>query len=188
MPDLRDLIDKLKRDNIAVESGLVHGNDKYNPLIKDVTDIYNAIIGEMAASYNRAEATEKVLDVQCDEADVSFMDIDKGIQIIIPRNLPKKKAMTDKYDIALFRKTYMQAFSRYFNDNPKHFSNKVMVHIHSIYLKESEMLDYDNMTIKQILDIITLFLLVDDNPTRYNLYMSAGVGDKRQTIITIEEL
>ena len=45
-----------------------------------------------------------------------------------------------------------------------------------------------NEPIKQILDIITLFLLVDDNPTRYNLYMSAGVGDKRQTIITIEEL
>ena len=182
------LTDKLRQDSMAIESGVIHGNDRYNMLIKDVTEIYNAIINEMSRDYSRAEANEKILDVQADEADVDFKEVDRGVQIIIPRILPKKKNFTDKYDIALFRNSYMQSFKRYFSKNPRHFDKKVMIQIHSVYLKESEMLDYDNMAIKQIIDIITLFLLVDDNPTRYNLYMSAGVGEKRETIITVEEL
>lgn len=185
--NISKLIEKLNSDNKAIEAGIVHGNDKYNVLIKDITEIYNLVISKMTESYNRAEATEKVLSIQCEAAEVTFDEIKDGIRIMLPRNLPKKKAFTDKYDIALFRNSYMKAFGEYFSEQPKHFKEKVLIHIHSVFLKKSEMLDYDNMAIKQILDIIALFMLVDDNPTRYDLYMSASVGNERQTIITISE-
>lgn len=186
--ELSEIIKKIEKDNAAIESGIVHGNDSYNVLIKDVNTLYATIVDKMTGSYNRAEAEEMVMKTQIEDIDVKFDITDKGIQITLPRNLPKKKTFTDKYDIALFRNSYIQAFKNYFTENPLHFDDKVMIHIHSIYLKESEMLDYDNMAIKQILDIITLFMLTDDNPTRYNLYMSAGIGKVRQTLITIEEL
>jgi hypothetical protein len=141
----------------------------------------------MSESYNRAEVVERIMTIRAEKADVKFERLDKGIQIRIPRNLPKKKKFTDKNDIALFRDSYMQAFREYFTANPLYFEKKVLLHIHSVYLKEKEMLDYDNMAIKQIIDIITLFMLVDDNPSRYNLYMSASVGTERCTIITVEE-
>ena len=169
-----------------IQNNLTYGNDRYNVIIEDISYIFNAVMDKMSEEYNRAESVEKYINVQAAAAEVQFIELDNGIQFVFPRNLPRKKNFKDKYDIDMFRDSYLQTFKRYFNTHPMRFEEKVLIHIHSIYLKETEMLDYDNMAIKQILDIIALFLLVDDNPTRYNLYMSASVGSKRETRISVE--
>lgn len=182
---IRNKIDKLNTDYRYVEAGITQSDEAFDMLVRDCADILNSLTREQSMAYNRFSVMEKVYRAGKEMSDIDFSKSGSATIITLDRTLPKRKEGKSYADE--FRLSYYDAFKSYFANNPTHYDQKVTITITSIYQNERSMLDYDNMSVKHIIDLIALHMLSDDNPLRYDLVMSAEIGKEPKTIIKIEE-
>lgn len=114
----------------------------------------------------------------------------QGMKIILPRLLPKRinyKDIRHKTieNLDYIRCSYVEAFSNYFADKNFTFQDRVVIYFKHIYSSDKYMKDDDNFDYKIITDMITQYVLVDDNPKYCTKVIDYGYGEQNHTEISI---
>lgn len=107
------------------------------------------------------------------------------LEILLPCLLPKRKQRQSSE--FLIDPLYF-TLSRYADENelPK-FRHCVVCfsHIYNRELPERRIRDYDNLELKQILDVVSAYVMVDDNGILCDAYNTTLLGDADCTAISI---
>lgn len=114
----------------------------------------------------------------------------EGIKIILPRLLPKRinyKDIKNKSveNLDYIRCSYIGAFSSYFADKNFVFDDRVVIYFKHIYSSDHYMKDDDNYDYKIITDMITQYVLIDDNPKYCTKVIDYGYGNSNHTEVSI---
>lgn len=115
----------------------------------------------------------------------SLMDGDV-LHIILPELLPDKVLQGDTGRYAQIASTYSVAFQSFFGE--KHFciyEQKAVICFINFFTKEQELKDHDNFEVKQVIDILSAFLLPDDNPKWCANFMDYRMGEWCHTEIYV---
>lgn len=116
---------------------------------------------------------------------VEVSDKDGMLEITLPSLLPKKK-QGQSTEFLLDPLYY--TLSRYADNNllPKYQRCVVcFLHIYNRELPERRARDYDNLELKQILDVISAFVLVDDGGLLCDAFHSTELGDTDCTVVSV---
>lgn len=190
MSKLKDKANKLLRDVEEIEllADYMRPED-YAKIVISCAELSRHATDVLSQTYNRHDVFKTYNHVMAEAAGITFDSLPHGIKIGLPNPVPVRAKAGNKplFDVEYYRSTLYAAFEAHFDANPVHFSNKVLIHICNFYEKESEMVDYDNLDMKALLDMISLFCLPDDNPRHYNLFFSSKIGDKRHAEVSILE-
>lgn len=131
----------------------------------------------------REEVDNNILN-ECD-VEVKYLNDGSWFYVKIPALLPKK----EKGNPSFIRATLQTALKRYFCSHPKKkiVENSVIVfkHNYSKLRKEREYRDHDNIELNSIVDLIALYVLIDDTPLRLRHYYMSSVSDTDNTEIYI---
>ena len=108
------------------------------------------------------------------------------LHLILPDLLPDKVKEGESKRYAEIAHTYLTAFQKFFSSGrfPVYESKAVIVFYH-YYKNEKFLKDHDNFETKQIIDILSAFLLTDDNPKWCSNFMDYRMGDTNHTEIYI---
>jgi len=109
------------------------------------------------------------------------------IEITLPCLFPKRKR---KLDSEFLLDPLYYALDKYIEERPVNKYRHCVVCFSHIYDRELPMRrirDYDNIEIKQILDIVTAFLMVDDGGALCDAYSSTELGDTDCSKISVME-
>lgn len=102
---------------------------------------------------------------------------------IIPSILTRK----EKGDPSWIRATFSSSMKRYFSDNDvKRITEKSIIifrHCYSKDRKEREYRDHDNIEINAIVDMVALYVLVDDSPMKLKHFYCSSKEDIDKTEI-----
>lgn len=102
----------------------------------------------------------------------------------LPPLLPKKSRGSPAYiEYPLY--PAMQRFWR--NKQPVRYPDNVAVfrHVYSRERPERQHRDHDNIELNRVLDVVALYVMVDDSPTRCRHYYCSAPGDAERTEIYI---
>lgn len=107
------------------------------------------------------------------------------LEIVLPCLLPKKKQR--KSTEFLIDPLYFTLSSYVNNHNIPHFKECVVCfsHVYDKKLSSRRIRDYDNLELKQILDVVCAFVMEDDTGLLCDAYNTTGLGDSDCTRITI---
>jgi len=109
------------------------------------------------------------------------------LAVTLPRLLPKKKSRQS----SLFLLDPLgAALSQYAKENVMPRFRECVVCISHVYdhkLPERYLLDYDNLQQKQLLDMIALYVMVDDSGLLCDAYNTTELGDQNCTRVYIME-
>lgn len=111
------------------------------------------------------------------------------LHIILPELLPDKVQQGEQSRYEEINHTFIPAFKRFFAEGrfPVYEKKAVLCFI-NIYESERQLKDHDNFEIKQVIDILSAFILTDDNPkwcSHYMDYKMGKAGEKCHTEIYI---
>lgn len=104
--------------------------------------------------------------------------------VIIPALLPKKEKGSASY----IRGFLYPAMSRFFIDKkPIRYDNCVLVfrHVYDKNRPERAYRDHDNIELNMVVDIIALYVLMDDSPIRCSHYYCSTSGNEDRTEIFV---
>lgn len=110
---------------------------------------------------------------------------DGVLEIVLPCLLPKKKQR--KSTEYLVDPLYFTLSSYVSNHSVPHFKECVVCfsHIYDRKLSSRRIRDYDNLELKQILDVVCAFVMADDTGLLCDAYNTTEFGDSDCTRITI---
>jgi len=110
---------------------------------------------------------------------------DGVLEIVLPCLLPKKKQR--KSTEFLIDPLYFTLSSYVNNHNIPHFKECVVCfsHVYDKKLSSRRIRDYDNLELKQILDVVCAFVMEDDTGLLCDAYNTTELGDSDCTRITI---
>ena len=111
-----------------------------------------------------------------------------SVIITLPLLLPRRQTVGAKY----IADTLSAALDTFVKKNPQlqRFGECTIcvTHVYGNTLgAKGRVRDYDNLELKEILDVINLYLLEDDSGELCNHYYTSKLGDKDATIISIME-
>ena len=123
--------------------------------------------------------------VDCNNIEIKYLNNNTWFYSKIPSLLPKKEKGNPSY----IRATYQIALKKYFLKNPKIRleSNSVIIFKHNYDKKrpEREYRDHDNIELNSIVDLVALYVLIDDTPLRLRHYYCSYISDNDNTEIFI---
>lgn len=127
-------------------------------------------------------------EVAAEECRITFSEIEHGIKLDIPHNIPKlqKENGNSWQRTDYYRLMVIQGINKALSGKTYSFSNP-LIEIESEYISKSHILDYDNQDYKPVLDAISLLFLKDDSPLCYRLLLSGKIGEKSATHIYIRD-
>ena len=120
-----------------------------------------------------------------DAMEIRIEDSGGVIEARFPCLLPKKKKWAD---CSFLVEPFEAAMHTFAKEHPqRHFQNCVICfsHIYDRALPERRIRDYDNIEMKNLLDIITAYLLEDDGGLVCDAYHTTKLGDSDCTIVSI---
>jgi len=143
------------------------------------------LVRTLPAHTGRPHAMQDTAQVTRQSIPVEFGFTHEGwFSARIPALLPKKKAGSASY----IRDSLYPAFRHYFKGkNRVYFSEGVIIlrHVYGKDRPERQLRDHDNIEVKTAIDIMAMFVLVDDAPLRCPHYYCSAVGDGNRTEIYI---
>lgn len=116
---------------------------------------------------------------------ITIEEKDGVMEITLPSLLPKRKR---KPSAEFLLDPFSAALSQYAKDHAMPRYGHCVVCFSSIYnqeLPERRVRDYDNLELKQLLDVAASYLLTDDNGLLCDAYITAELGDTDCTRIFI---
>lgn len=118
------------------------------------------------------------IEIQCE---------DGVLEITLPCLLPKRKQR--KSTEFLIDPLYFTLSSYADNHSLPHFEECVVCfsHVYDRELSSRRIRDYDNLELKQILDIVSTFVMVDDTGLLCDAYNTTELGESDCTRITVME-
>lgn len=123
-------------------------------------------------------------DESVKSADIKFRDNNGILSIEMPNLLPRRTISSN--DLSYIRQSCYNAFYEHFNCGKyKVYESKVVIVFTHYYEKHEEMRDNDNTETKVIIDLISMFTLIDDSPTWCDIYERSEMGDSSRTIIDV---
>lgn len=102
------------------------------------------------------------------------------VEITLPGLLPKKKQRSAEY----LTDPLEQALGQFVKDHPlSHFESCIICfcHIYAVSGGRGRIRDYDNLEMKQILDVACAYLMMDDNGLLCNVYNTTELGEEDVT-------
>ena len=102
------------------------------------------------------------------------------VEITLPGLLPKKKQRSAEY----LTDPLEQALGQFVKDHPlSHFESCIICfcHIYAVSGGRGRIRDYDNLEMKQILDVVCAYLMMDDNGLLCNVYNTTELGEEDVT-------
>ena len=109
------------------------------------------------------------------------------VEIALPCLLPKRK---QRQSTEFLLDPLYFTLSRYADNNPLPKFNHCIIcfsHIYDRELPERRIRDYDNLELKQIHDVVSSFIMVDDSGNLCDAYNTTELGDADCTVITAME-
>jgi len=109
------------------------------------------------------------------------------VEITLPCLLPKRK---QRQSTEFLLDPLYFTLSRYADDNPLPKFNHCIIcfsHIYNRELPERRIRDYDNLELKQILDVVSSFIMVDDGGNLCDAYNTTELGNADCTVISAME-
>lgn len=188
--NIRKRINKLNSDYQKIEKNEISDEyDNYDIIVSDAAKIINEVVNTQSKRYKRSSVEKRYERIVGECTEITFKTLINGIRIVYNRNLPKrtKNGKAPDYDINYYKNSLYTAFKKYSESNEIFFRNKVIIRITQHYLNWSEAIDHDNVDTKVIIDMISNFFLIDDNPLRCSIIMDAALSDHYYTEIIVTE-
>lgn len=116
---------------------------------------------------------------------ITIREEDGILQITLPCLLPKKK---QRQSAEFLTDPLYFALSQYADSHMLPFYQQCVVcfcHIYSAELPGNRIRDYDNLEMKQVLDVLATFIMEDDNGLLVDAYNTTELGDTDCTCICI---
>lgn len=205
------LYNELKEDvekKVTQIGSLSNQTDKLLECInkKDIEEIYKLCVkiskklsriskdfGMIPANYGIKNRNEYLRANVIEEKNVVFSYKNNVLHIKLPELLPHRpqfdtstREMRYYYDIDAWRAGYLAAFQKEFiNGKYRVYDNKVVLYFLHHVDRTKNVPDIDNLEIKVITDIITLFLLTDDDHKHVCHFMDMVEDDSSYTEIMI---
>lgn len=134
----------------------------------------------------RPGITKEVEDIIITENNVVVEYMDNGwFHISIPSLLPRK----ERGNPSFIRATLSAAMKKYFstNERKKFEENCIFIvqHNYSKARSEREYRDHDNIELNSVVDMVALYVLIDDCPLRCKHYYCSSVAEKDNTQIYV---
>ena len=107
------------------------------------------------------------------------------VEITLPGLMPKRKQKSNKEYLL---DPFAAALSQYARENPMPRLNHCVICFSQVYCRELPMRrirDYDNLELKQFLDVAASFIMTDDNGLLCDAYHTTELGEDDCTRITI---
>lgn len=150
--------------------------------IKENLDEIKSEISKIAPKYDYNE-----LITQSNINQIKFEQVNEYLHIIFPTLLPRR--LKGKNDIYSYQDIYMKYYAdffNYFSQNGKHliYDKAVLIYTH-FFENESQLVDHDNFETKKITDMITSWILPDDNPKFCSQFFRYKLGDYKHTEIEV---
>lgn len=121
-----------------------------------------------------------------DEMQITGTNKDGILHIILPELLPDKVAQGEGSRYDEITRLYLPAFRNFFSKGRfPIYESKAVLCFFNYYTSEQELKDHDNFETKQIIDILSTFILPDDNPKWCSHFMDYRFGDKCHTEIYV---
>lgn len=155
--------------------------ERYDLLLRQTEALTLCARNSLPIEYSRQITGEYELTESCIE--LSENEYPDTLILTIPRLLPHRIKETQKSK-EYFYAAYIPAIQKLLSGK-KRYNEKVVIwyqHLHSQY---KEMRDYDNIETKYITDIITPYLIEDDNPNFCSIFQSGKKSDEAKTRILI---
>ena len=129
---------------------------------------------------NRYEVMDKASEVQ----GIEIQKDGNAIVIDLPFLLPRKKGKEHKFigDPLWYK---LEEISKSEDLKIRDKAVICIIHTYDNVNKKARCYDYDNLESKKILDIITLFTLIDDSPEYCDIYQTVQLSDRDKTRILI---
>lgn len=116
---------------------------------------------------------------------VEYLNNNNWFHVRIPALLPKK----EKGNPSFIRATLQVALKKYFSENPKIKIKKpstiIFKHNYSQERPEREYRDHDNIELNAVVDMITLFVLIDDAPLKLRHYYFSCIEESDSTDVYV---
>lgn len=108
------------------------------------------------------------------------------IHIILKDLLPRRADDNKKHENRDYiRYKYTKAFHVFSKNNTIHYKDRVIVLIKNYFTSNEDMVDYDNIDSKIIMDCISTYFLKDDNPKTHIKVEDYGISKYRHSEIFI---
>ena len=187
---LSKLASKLNDIKIALDGkNLKEVYDKCDRVAVDSEKIVQSI-RRLPVEFGMKDGYEKIKTMITDAADIKFEYLSHNIlHITFPNLLPPRpgydagsKKITHKVDYDYLRSSYIGAFNKEFSKGKHRIHTKQVALVYINYFASDNVLkDHDNLDPKIITDIITQYLLIDDNPKWVSQYMDYGYSEYTHT-------
>lgn len=181
-------IEKLKNTLIAIENSDIElYPENYNMMTLDAALRSELIACRLRHLVYQSTSTEKpkYLATAGIVQGISVSEENGIIKIVLPCLLPKKnKRQSTEFIIDPLYFT----LSRYADDhNLKRYKHCVVCfsHIYSENFPRRNIRDYDNLELKQFLDVIATFIMVDDTGLLIDAYNTTEIGKSNCTEISV---
>lgn len=123
---------------------------------------------------------------------LEFSQDGERLHIVFPDLLPRRIKNNSPITSADIKQMYETPFHNHFSKGKHKIYNKKAVIIYThIFSSEKEFVDHDNFQTKEITDLITSWLLLDDTPKHCAIFMDYKMGEKSHTevdVIPFDEL
>lgn len=130
---------------------------------------------------------DEVMSKACNITGIDVCKKDNMVYINLPCLLPRKKGKEHKF-IGEPLRFKLEELSKTVDLKIREKAVICIIHTYDNVNKKARCYDYDNLETKKILDIITLFTLVDDAPEYCDVYHTVKLSDKDKTSIIVVPL
>jgi len=119
--------------------------------------------------------------------DISIKEVDGTVEIVLPCLIPKRKSKPTEF----LSEPFYAAMSQFISSIQLPFERfeDCVICITHVYDKslfnKRRIRDHNNLEIKGIIDVINLFMLIDDSGNRCDIYNSSEVADSDTTRISV---
>lgn len=115
-----------------------------------------------------------------------FSQDGERLHIVFPSLLPRRLKNGSPISTADIKQMYETPFYNYFC-NGKHiiYSQKAVIIYTHFFSSEKEFVDHDNFQTKEITDLITSWLLLDDTPKNCAIFMDYRMGEYSHTEVDV---
>jgi len=119
--------------------------------------------------------------------DICIREVNGIVEIILPCLIPKRKSKPTEF----LSEPFYAAMSQFISSRQLPFERfeDCVICITHVYDKslfnKRRIRDHDNLEIKGIIDVINLFMLIDDSGNRCDIYNSSEVADSDTTRISV---
>lgn len=166
---------------------IIENNRKMIYTSEEITQMIRQIPSNVGIKDNYSHLNEMNIKYSLEPDEVTFEVLEKDvIHITLKDLLPRRADDNKKHENRDYiRYKYTKAFHVFSKSNFIEYKERVIVLFKNYFVSMDDMVDYDNLDPKIIMDIITTYFLIDDNPQRYIKIEDYGIHEKRHSEIYI---